>query len=427
MYLCVRAWRAWAGEGACAHVLIVTIFAETPPFCFLLFFPPGCEVQLGETVRDVTWLQNETMFAVAQKKHVYIYDDTGAEVHVYRKHVDVNRLEYLPYHFLLASVGNAGWLKYHDVSEGKLVAELRTKLGPCKVLRQNPRNAVLHCGHTNGTVTLWTPNMSTFAVKQLCHRGPVQAIAVDVSGLYMATAGLDGQMKVWDIRNFKDKPLQQYFTPTPATCLDISQKNMLAVGHGSHVQVWQGALTAKQKSPLMNHQIPGCSVEQCRFSPFEDVLGIGHTGGFSSILVPGSGEPNFDAMEANVYETKSQRRETEVKRLLEKVPSELISLNPEEILELKSKEGGGGGGYRDHDEDDDEPQTEEQILEGARRQRGRNSSKMRFLRKKRNVVDGQRERRMAKMVAEKEARARERAGPAPEKTALDRFNRKPEF
>ena len=384
-------------------------------------------MQLGETVRDVTWLQNETMFAVAQKKHVYIYDETGAEVHVYRKHVDVNRLEYLPYHFLLASVGNAGWLKYHDVSEGKLVSELRTKLGPCKVLRQNPRNAVLHCGHTNGTVTLWTPNMSTFVVKQLCHRGPVQAIAVDVSGLYMATAGLDGQMKVWDIRNFKDKPLQQYFTPTPATCLDISQKNMLAVGHGSHVQIWKGALTAKEKSPLMNHHIPGCAVEQCRFAAFEDVLGVGHTGGFSSILVPGSGEPNFDAMESNVYETKSQRRETEVKRLLEKIPAELISLNPEDILQLKSKEGGGGGGFRDHDEDDDVPKTEEELVAGARRQRGRNSSKMRHLRAKQNVVDGQRQRRLAKLVAEKEARARERAGPAPEKTALDRFNRKPEY
>jgi U3 small nucleolar RNA-associated protein 7 len=39
-------------------------------------------------------------------------------------------------------------------------------------------------------------------------------------------------MKVWDIRNFKDEPLHQYFTPTPATCLDLSQRNMLAVGHG---------------------------------------------------------------------------------------------------------------------------------------------------------------------------------------------------
>ena len=35
---------------------------------------------------------------------------------------------------VLASVGNAGWLKYHDVSVGKLVVEHKTKLGPCKAL-----------------------------------------------------------------------------------------------------------------------------------------------------------------------------------------------------------------------------------------------------------------------------------------------------
>ena len=142
---------------------------------------------MRETVRDVVMLHNESFFAAAQKKHVYIYDKHGLEVHclrvrtkstshlqalglaVHRKawaslccttlkalpqlltkcaklqftvlqpkhismprkpqescvcrratlscvcvqeHTSPRRLEFLPYHFLLASVGQPGVLHY---------------------------------------------------------------------------------------------------------------------------------------------------------------------------------------------------------------------------------------------------------------------------------------------------------------------------
>jgi U3 small nucleolar RNA-associated protein 7 len=111
------------------------------------------ELHLGEPLRDVCFLHNETMLAAAQRKYVYIYDSSGVEIHCIRQHIEPHRLQFLPHHFLLASVGNAGYLKYHDVSVGNLVAEHRTKLGVCDCMTQNPQNAVVHLGHANGVVS----------------------------------------------------------------------------------------------------------------------------------------------------------------------------------------------------------------------------------------------------------------------------------
>lgn len=119
-----------------------------------------CDLKLNETVRDVAVLHNETLFAVAQRKCVYFYDRDGLETHCLKRHADVHRLQFLPYHFLLASVGRAGMLRFQDTSTGEVVAEWRTKLGQCDAMAQNPFNAVLTLGHKNGRATMWTPNMA---------------------------------------------------------------------------------------------------------------------------------------------------------------------------------------------------------------------------------------------------------------------------
>ncbi len=139
----------------------------------------SCEIQVRETVRDVKWLHNNSFFAAAQKKYVYIYDDAGIEIHKLKNHTDVNRLEFLPYQFLLASVGATGYLKYQDTSTGTLISQHRTGLGNCNTMTQNPLTAVSTSAILNGTVTLWTPNLSTPAVKLLAHRGPVTGISID--------------------------------------------------------------------------------------------------------------------------------------------------------------------------------------------------------------------------------------------------------
>lgn len=75
-----------------------------------------------------------------------------------------------------------GFLQYLDVSVGKEVEAICTKAGRLDVMAQNPHNAVIHLGHTNGTVTLWSPNQREPLVKMLCHQGGVRSLAVDKTG-----------------------------------------------------------------------------------------------------------------------------------------------------------------------------------------------------------------------------------------------------
>ncbi|CAG8951398.1 hypothetical protein HYFRA_00007312 [Hymenoscyphus fraxineus] len=386
----------------------------------------GCELQLGETVRDAKWLHNNQLFAVAQKKYVYIYDRAGVELHCLKKHIEVTNMEFLPYHYLLATVGNPGYLKYQDVSTGQIIIEIPTKLGSPTALTQNPHNAILHMGHQNGTVTLWSPNSTTPLVKLLAHRGPVRAAAVDREGRYMVSTGQDLKMSVWDIRMFKE--VNSYFTRTPASSVAISDRGLTAVGWGTQTSVWRGLFTKhaleqeKIQSPYMGWGGEGKRIERVKWCPFEDLLGISHNEGFSSIIVPGAGEPNFDALEVNPYENTKQRQEAEVKSLLNKLQPEMISLNPEYIgnLDLLSAE------QRQAEKDLDKKPVDP-IADVKNRGRGKNSSLRKYLRKKgtRNIIDERRLKieELRKNQCEKQKRrlkeTEEELGPA-----LGRFARK---
>eukprot|EP00074_Homo_sapiens_P090500 XP_016866974.1 WD repeat-containing protein 46 isoform X2 [Homo sapiens] len=202
-------------------------------------------------------------------------------------------------------------------------------------MSQNPYNAVIHLGHSNGTVSLWSPAMKEPLAKILCHRGGVRAVAVDSTGTYMATSGLDHQLKIFDLRGTY-QPLSTRTLPHGAGHLAFSQRGLLVAGMGDVVNIWAGQGKASPPSleqPYLTHRLSG-PVHGLQFCPFEDVLGVGHTGGITSMLVPGAGEPNFDGLESNPYRSRKQRQEWEVKALLEKVPAELICLDPRALAEV---------------------------------------------------------------------------------------------
>ncbi|KAL4645945.1 WD repeat-containing protein 46 isoform X1 [Arapaima gigas] len=379
-----------------------------------------CEINVMETVNDVKWLHSEAMFAVAQKKWLYIYDSTGIELHCIRRFNDVLRMQFLPYHFLLATASATGFLQYLDVSVGKEVATTCTKSGRLDVMAQNPYNAVIHLGHPTGTVTLWSPNQRTPLVKMLCHRGGVRSIAVDKTGTYMVTSGLDRKLKVFDIRAFQ--PLHSYFLPAGASCLSLSQKGLLSACTGDIVQVYKDVFNTPVKKPYMAHRVRG-AVWGAQFCPFEDVLGIGHAEGFTSLIIPGAGEPNFDGLDANPYRSVKQRQEWEVKALLEKVQPELISLDPDRLCEVdratweqKHQERVKRLGY--------DPLAKEKFMPRYKA-KGRSSSGNVEKRKKQVAHEDQRDliRKSVEEKMAKEKELKEKKAEQGKTSALDRFKK----
>lgn len=392
----------------------------------------SCELHLGETVRDAKWLHNNQFFAVAQKRNVYIYDHRGVEIHNLDQHVEVEFMEFLPYHYLLATIGKAGWIKWQDTSTGKLVMQTGTKQGTPTAFGQNPYNAILHVGHQNGTVSLWSPNSTTPLVKMLNHRGPVRSLAIDREGRYVVSTGQDMKMAVWDVRTFK--AVHEYSLRSPGASVAISDRNLTAVGWGTQTTVWKD-LFSKHRSDQVKVQLPymawgaqGQTIERVRWCPFEDILGVSHDKGFSSIIVPGAGEPNFDALEQNPYENVKQRQEAEVKSLLNKLQPEMISLDPNFIGTLDTASNQQKQAEKDLDRKTGAAAERERLEELKNRGRGKNSSLRKYMRKKgnKNVIDEHkmrvmemREEQRKKAKEAKEGKKMEELGPA-----LGRFARK---
>lgn len=390
---------------------------------------PGCELFLNETIRDAKWLHNDQYFAVAQKKHTYIYDHAGVEIHCLRKYVEATHLEFLPYHFLLAGIENSGFLRYTDTSTGQIVAEHSTRKGSPTAMAQNPYNAILHVGHQNGTVSMWSPNSTTPLIKIQAHAGPVRAAAIDRSGHYMLSGGQDLRLKLWDIRALKE--VHSYNTQHPASSITISDRGLAAIGAGNAVTIWKDifstsatSMTQKIQSPYLRWGNDGRRIERVDFCPFEDILGVSHNAGFSSIIIPGAGEPNFDALEVNPYENTKQRQEAEVKSLLNKLQPETIALDPNFIghLDRRSDE------QRKKEKDLDAPAADPLAnLKERNRGRGKNSAIRRHLRKKggKNIID---EKRLKLEEMRKERSEREKSKLKQDKeelgSALGRFARR---
>jgi len=168
----------------------------------------------------------------------------------------------------------------------------------------------------------------------------------------------------------------------------------------------------------MHHMIPrGGPIETLRFRPYEDVCGIGHAKGISSIVIPGSGEPNLDTAEyhTNPFQDTKQRREAEVRALLDKLNPNMITLNPETI--------GGVEEANQHtrveiirDKQEIANSKKGVVKKKKSNKRGRSKIQVQLRRKHKNIIDQQ---TLKLREAVEEEKAREASGSGNNKNVPD--------
>ena len=155
-----------------------------------------------------------------------------------------------------------------------------------------------------GSVTLWSPNVKEPLVKMLCHQSVIKSLAISYDGKYMATSGLDHLLNVWDLRTYKQ--LKSIKLKAGASSLAFSQKNCIAASLRNEVVIYkdifndmgkQNDVTENdqdeieiygEKNIYLKNKLNNVSIQNIQFCPFEDVLGIGHGRGITSILIPGT-------------------------------------------------------------------------------------------------------------------------------------------
>jgi len=257
-----------------------------------------------------------------------------------------------------------------DISVGKNVATVNTQTSlKINSMKKNRHNAIINCGFQDGTVGLYSPNhVKGSVVTFQALREPINDIAIDNGGRYVACAGMGKKVGIYDLRN-SYKPVCEHFLKGGSQRLTWSDAGVLASSHSNgEIMTYLDAHVGPIKQPYITFQATD-QVQDIDFCPMEDVLGIGFNTGFESIIIPGAGKSSIDSYENNPFRTKKQLDNWEVSRLLDKIPAKMITLDSAElrrvaaVKKLDADQDKEDVKVENELEDESEGQEEEEVKE----------------------------------------------------------------
>ena len=364
------------------------------------------EFNVGENCYGIQFFHTFHMFAVAQEKVLHIYDDSATQLHSLLDVKQPRQMTFLPYHFLLAvnCLENKAKLRYLDVSTGEMAAThlLQT---PTSAMTYNPYNAVIVNGHNSGAITLWTPNMGKPVVGLAHHKAGITGLSCTSDGNLLASSSLDGTIRFVDLRMMKEDESRLMSNMSRINSIDYSQRNLLAVGKGTIVEIFnEKNQRVTTQRPIDNNKD---MITSCEFCPYEDFMCVGRYKGINTIPVPGSGSSALDTFENNIYETTKDYKESEIQKLLDKIPADMITLNPNLLGKVADKK---------------DLQIREQVIEQMKDENAKTKKqKQRREALKKRLADFEEKKPIGKPLKKKRDEEKPISTPIEERSALDLF------
>lgn len=193
----------------------------------------------NDTLFDACFLNNNALFCAARQREITIYDENGLEIHHLPRRGALH-LDYLPYHWLLTSICVGGFIEYVDISTGEKVSQITTRIPRASCLRHNPENALLGVSSLGRTsVSLFSPNLPDPAMIIDCGSGGIMRHCFSSNGEYLITAGVNGLLKVFDLRSYGTELAAFSLPSSSLSDLSISQTDVLAVASAHRIDFYK--------------------------------------------------------------------------------------------------------------------------------------------------------------------------------------------
>ncbi|WLS43213.1 NB-ARC domain-containing protein [Micromonospora profundi] len=169
----------------------------------------------------------------------------------------------------LVTAGTDGRVFIFDIFDRESADAERTKDARTRLRKAIPGNAGwaeavsisgdgtwLASAGADGTVRIWDPTTGERRQQLSAHTGPVKAIAITADGTWLATAGNDGTVRIWDpTTGERRQQLSAHTGPVNAIAITADGTWLATAGNDGTVRIWDPT-TGERRQQLSAHTGP---------------------------------------------------------------------------------------------------------------------------------------------------------------------------